>query len=94
MGSGRTGAARSATSASVASMASVAKMCVLIYLRVFAWLISAEHIYICVYRIPYINLFCLEARELSAQGKRRRGRHLSSLLYSAITENRCRRGIE
>ena len=80
MGSGRTGAARSGTCASVASMASsVAKMCVLIYLRVFAWLISAEHIYICVYRIPYINLFCLEARELSAQGKRRRGRHLSSL---------------
>ena len=48
MGSGRTGAARSATSASVAAMAFVTgtKMCVLILLRVFAWVIFAERIYI------------------------------------------------
>ena len=70
MGSGRTGAARSATCASVASMASVAKMCVLIYLRVFAWLICGTYIFICMYQyITLPNLFCLR-RELSAQARK------------------------
>ena len=77
MGSGRTGAARSATSASVASMAFVitgTKMCVLIYL-VFSPVAYLRDIlrYIILYHIP--NLFCPEP-PVSARGKRRRGKDI------------------
>ena len=69
------------------------KMCVLIYL--FAWLTSAE----LLHYPKYQNLFCRLTRREPIIARPREAnadaaQDIYLLYYRAITENRCRRGIE
>ena len=92
MGSGRTGAARSATSASVASMAFVtaSKMFVLIYLRVFSrgFICGATPLY-----PKYQNLFCRLTGASPFIARRAKGnadaaKRLSSALAGSLISRR------
>ena len=79
----------------------VAKMCVLIYLRVFSWLICGIYIYIYiqvlevqVYHTGYQTCFASRRETGPREANADAAQDIYLLYYRAITENRCRRGIE